>query len=103
MGSRSYTKEFKRQAVELAESLGSSSKAADQLGIPKQSLFTWQSKLIKSSTKSGTDANGVSNDSAVHDELRRLRREVSELRQVNLLLKSAAAFFSQDHLKKNIS
>ena len=36
-------------------------------------------------------------------ELKRLRKKVAELEQVNLLLKSAAAFFSQDHLKKNIS
>jgi len=38
----------------------------------------------------------------MQEELRRLRKEVSELKQVNILLKSAAAFFSQDHLKKNI-
>lgn len=100
MSSRSYTDEFKRQAIKLAESLGSCSKAADQLGIPKQSLFTWQSKISKSTAKTGME---VPNDLAVHDELKRLRREVSELRQVNLILKSAAAFFSQDHLKKNIT
>jgi transposase-like protein len=34
-----------------------------------------------------------------HEELLRLRKEVSELKKVNHILKSAAAFFSQDHLK----
>lgn len=102
MSSRSYTDEFKRQAVELAKTLGSCARAANELGIPKQNLYAWQSKLAKSPTiDTGSDIE--SNDSAVQDELKRLRREVSELRQVNVLLKSAAAFFSQDHLKKNIS
>ena len=33
------------------------------------------------------------------EELARLRRENNELRKVNHILKAAAAFFSQDHLK----
>ena len=33
------------------------------------------------------------------EELKRLRKEVEELKKVNYILKRAAAFFSQDHLK----
>ena len=33
------------------------------------------------------------------EEIKRLRTEVTELKKVNHILKAAAAFFSQDHLK----
>ena len=36
---------------------------------------------------------------SLNDEVRRLQREVAELKKVNHILKAAAAFFSQDHLK----
>jgi transposase-like protein len=35
----------------------------------------------------------------LEEENRLLQKKVKELEQVNLILKKAAAFFSQDHLK----
>jgi transposase-like protein len=62
MANRVYTKEFKTQAVELARSLGSNTKAAEQLGIPAQNIYKWengpsekQSMNINTSKKSETD------------------------------------------------
>jgi transposase len=100
MGSgRSYTAEFKNQAVELADRLGSTSKAAKQLGISDVNIHVWRKKQ---SIGSGTAAHAQQLNSVEQDELKRLRKEVLELKQVNMILKSAAAFFSQDHLKKNM-
>ena len=100
MGSgRSYTMEFKKQAIELAASLGSVSKAAEQLGIPDVNIHAWR----KRHTFDGSTSCKATTLSADQEEIRRLRKEVSDLKQVNLILKSAAAFFSQDHLKKNMS
>lgn len=92
---RVYTIEFKRQALELAESLGNASKAAEQLGISPSCIYQWQSKSEKI-LGPGVSLKPVLSD---QEELQRLRREVSELKKVNHILKSAAAFFSQDHLK----
>jgi transposase len=100
MGSRSYTLEFKRQAVKLAESLGSVMKAAKQLGIPDVNIHSWRKKLRESE---GASSKLTVSTSLESEEIKKLRRENEELKQVNLILKTAAAFFSQDHLKKNIS
>ena len=87
---RKFTDEFKRQAVELSISLGNTKKAAEQLGIRDSIIHAWKSKV--ENYKSGQL-------SAEAEELSRLRKENSELKKVNYILKSAAAFFSQDHLK----
>lgn len=95
MGSRRYTIEFKRQAIELAASLGSVSKAAEQLGIPDVNIHAWRKRLNKNEDK----ISATTTLSAEQEELKRLRKEVAEQKQVIHILKSAAAFFSQDHLK----
>ena len=100
MGGRRYTTEFKRQAVELAESLGSVMKAATQLGIPDVNIHAWRKALRDSKVGVSNLTAGIPVES---EEIKKLRKENAELRQVNLILKTAAAFFSQDHLKKNIS
>ena len=97
MASRSYTAEFKKQAVELAATLGSTKKAADQLGIPDVNISVWKKRL----STSGSKEHGVRKE-APDQELQHLRKENAELKHVNFILKTAAAFFSQDHLKKNI-
>ncbi len=94
MQNRKYTIEFKQQAVELAKSLGSSKKAADQLGISDVNIHVWTKKLA--GEKSPT--NEPRQESA-EEELKRLRRENADQKKVIHILKSAAAFFSQDHLK----
>ncbi len=92
---KAYTIEFKRQALELAASLGNANRAALQLGISSSCIYQWQSKAEKilGSSESRPPAQSE------QEELQRLRREVTELKKVNHILKSAAAFFSQDHLK----
>lgn len=93
MKNRKYTPEFKRQAVELANDLDSTSEAARQLGVSDANIHGWRAKLQKVNDQS---KQKTSNES---EELQRLRRENSDLKKVNHILKAAAAFFSQDHLK----
>ena len=93
---RKYTIEFKRQAVELAVELKSAPKAALQLGVPESNIHNWREKL------SGSVQSNAGRSVTIEtpeEENRRLRRENQELKKVNHILKSAAAFFSQDHLK----
>lgn len=88
--------EFKIQALELAKQTGSMAEAARQLGISDSLLQSWKKKY-----KFSTDPNGKGAGEAIADaeEIKRLRKQVSDLEKSNYILKRAAAFFSQDLLK----
>ena len=92
---RVHTQEFKKQAIKLSEELDSIPRAAEQLGISPVNIYDWKKKLKKIAMSASPD-QGIAAD---REELIKLRKENSELKKVNYILKSAAAFFSQDHLK----
>ena len=92
---RTFTSEFKIQALELAEQIGSTTRAAQQLGIQTERIRAWKKELPVAPTKTRAIAQSV----AESEEIKRLRKQVSELEKTNYILKKAAAFFSQDHLK----
>jgi transposase-like protein len=89
---RQYTLEFKEQAADLARRIGSTN-ASKQLGVPVSSIHQWKKDSVKSEP---INKNGKIN---LEEENRRLQKENDELKKVNHILKRAAAFFSQDHLK----
>ena len=88
---KKYTIEFKQRAVELSKELGSAPKAAEQLGVSEANIYSWRQKFGKAENASITESEA--------EELSRLRKEVQLLKKTNYILKQAAAFFSQDHLK----
>lgn len=92
---RIYTESFRRQAVELAEQLGSPAEAARQLGIDNANIYTWR---MRKKANENEKKQPVATETEA-EELKRLRRENNELRKVNHVLRAATAFFSQDHLK----
>ncbi len=100
---RKYTEEFKRQAVQLAEDLGSAVKAAKQLGISDGNIHNWQVKIrtgqsLAGASKANKPIAVAPVSGSVEEENQRLRRKVAELEKVNHILKAAAAVFSRDHL-----
>ena len=96
MTKRRHTLEFKQQALELAQQLGSIAEAARRLGVSESLLYSWKGKF-----KVSLDPKKKTVKSAMDDaeEIKRLRKENEELKKTNYILKKAAAFFSQDHLK----
>lgn len=93
---KTYTKEFRIEALNLAKELDSYAAAARQLGIEDSLMYSWKRRYnfsIESDSKSAQSAISEA------EELQRLRKENEELKKVNYILKRAAAFFSQDHLK----
>lgn len=90
---RRYTLEFKQQAAELASRVGTT-KAARQLGVPMQTMHSWKRAAVKKDKESKGELDG-----GFQEENKRLRKEVEELKKVNEILRRAAAFFSQAHLK----
>lgn len=90
---RSYSDDFKANAVRLAQSMGRG-KAARHLGVSEATLSNWEktkAKEKKLSAKEQAEAD--------KQELMTLRKENAELKDVVHILKRAAAVFSKDQLK----
>jgi transposase len=88
---RIYPAEFRRDAVAL---VGSSDKTltqvARELGLNRETLRQW----VKQDRIDQGELEGLTGSE--REELRRLRREVAELRMERELLKQAAAFFAKE-------
>jgi transposase len=93
---RTFTQEFKVQAMELAEQMDSVNKAAEKLGIKSDSIRLWRRQLGRNIVKS---TRSVVQAMSEAEEIKKLRKQISDLEKTNYILKKAAAFFSQDHLK----
>ena len=77
-----YPPEFRREAIELLRQGRSARELSESLGVSEQTLRNWrrQDQI----------------DRHERDELARLRRENTRLRQERDLLKRAAAFFATE-------
>jgi transposase len=90
MGRRSFSREFKLSAVKLVQEQGYTVvEAAKSLGVDAGSIRGWVKQLA---TQPGS---GVSSDSAMRAELRRLREENKRLLMEREILKKATAFFAK--------
>jgi transposase len=92
MARKTYTREFKLQAVRmLTEQSLSVSEVARQLGVGENCLRAWR----QAAQVQGGDAfPGQGKLTAEQEELRQLRCEVTRLRAERDLLKKAAAYFA---------
>ena len=92
MARKTYTREFKLQAVRMLTDRGLSvAEVARQLGVGENCLRNWRA----AAQQRGESAfPGQGNLSPAEDELRRLRAEVHRLRAERDLLKKAAAYFA---------
>jgi len=87
---RTFTEEFKREAVRLTESSGRTiAQVADDLGIGLSSLTRWKRIYRDADLLAGPHDD-------VDQELARLRKENELLRQERDLLKKATAFFARE-------
>lgn len=92
---KTFTKEFKLEAVRLLES-GSmnGSDLARELGVRRNMLYKWQKEL---QDKGKVNAFlGAGRKPVSDNELEQLRRENERLKEENEILKKAAAYFAKD-------
>ena len=91
---RVYTKEFKEEAVRLAQTSGKPiTQIARELGISDSAIHGWRKELAEH----GNDAfPGKGHQSELEEENRRLKREVERLQQERDILKKAVSIFSRD-------
>ena len=88
-----YTKEFKLEAIKLAQKSGSIPKTAKELGISDKSLYKWAREHTIDSSKA---FRGKGRLTAEAEELRKLRFENERLKETNDILKKATKFFAQE-------
>ena len=96
---RQYSPEFRQRALRLLDTMMEASdisefeaikSVASKLSISEESARRWRRKAqVDAGERPGTT-------SSEHAEIRKLKREVSELRRANEILKSASAFFAAE-------
>ena len=93
---RTYTPEFKTEAVKLVTEQGYSlAEAARSLGLRDNLLRNWKQALEAQGPQAFP---GPGKLSAVEEELRRLRADNQRLRAERDILKKATAFFAREAL-----
>ena len=94
----SYSNEFKAQAIQLSDEVGTK-KAAAQLGIPYFTLADWRNRVREKieGTVSGSEPTRPLTEQELR--IRELEKENAELRNANEILKDALGFFAKDRRK----
>ncbi len=87
---RSYTEDFKREAVSLVTEQGYKiSEAARSLDIGANLIRRWQQQFEE-------EAGGTRLSGDEREELKRLRKEVRQLRMEKEILKKASQYFARE-------
>ena len=90
---RTYTKEFKLEALELLENSDkTASELERELGITTGMVLKWKQRYKVNKAEGKIEANDLP---AAHAEIRRLKRELAIAEQERDILKKAIAIFSQ--------
>ena len=91
---RKYSKEFQLQAAKLVTEQGYSyDKAAERLGTTGFSVRNWVKKFQQTG-----DLPSKAESQPKMDEIRQLRKELTQLKMENEILKKAAAYFARESL-----
>ena len=93
---KTYTQEFKREAVRLVQTSGKSiAQVARELGISDSSIHQWRKELAEH----GAEAfPGSGHQTVLEEENRRLKRELERTRQERDILKKTVSIFSHGQL-----
>jgi transposase len=94
---RTFTPEFKLEAVRLAAGDRRVSEVARELGLNAEMLRQWKRQAEARAGQAGSDVfPGNGKLTSQDEEIRRLRREVMVLREEREILKKATVFFAKD-------
>jgi len=85
-----YKTEVCKRVVEGGES---AARVARELGVSENTIYTWVNRYRQNSAK---PFSGSGHIKAEDVEVKRLQREVHELREENEILKKAAAYFAKN-------
>lgn len=92
---KTYSEEFKLDAVKRALESPSAAAVARELGINENTLYAWMSKYQKRSGKEQVFP-GSGHLSPEDERIRQLEKENRDLKEEVEILKKAAAFFAKN-------
>ena len=102
---KQYDMEYKIQALKLAHEIGGQ-RAAEELGIPKNTLYGWMHKERQGEIDLGPGSRNPDQALTLSQELTVLRQQVREqekeirrLKELNEFLEEASAFFAASRQK----
>ena len=96
-----YPEDFRREAVALALSSDESrASVARRLGVNETTLRNWVADQLAEEAR---QRDPLAVTTSEFEELRRLRREVEELRTEREILRKAAAYFAQETIRSAAS
>ena len=102
---RKYDEEYKVNAVKLAEKIGAK-KAADELGIPDNTLYGWVRAAKLGHLNVGTgyrtpedNLNLAEENAQLRKQLKEQEKEIKRLNELNEFLEEASAFFAASRRK----
>lgn len=93
---KSYSIEFRTEAVELANREGIA-KASEDLGVHQTTIRNWKKKLQGPNSSSTSKDNSKSYEE-LEKENKRLQKENGYLKDINKILKKSTAIFSADEI-----
>ena len=90
---KTYSLEFKHEAVQLVAKLGTS-EASKQLGVDSTSLRSWRRKY--GDEIDASESNTKMSYADLEKENRRLKKEIGYINEINKVLKKSTAILSSD-------
>lgn len=92
---KSYPESFRREAVRLADQPDrTATEVAKELGIHVGQIYNWRTQFNKLSKHQFTVADGTNYSKEEKVEIRRLKKEIADLKQERDFLKKATAYFA---------
>jgi transposase len=89
-----YTREFKEQAVQLAQTSGKPiTQVARELGISDTRVHQWRKELVQHGKETFP---GSGHQTPLEEENRRLKRELERVQQERDILKKVVSIFSRE-------
>ena len=93
---RSYPESFRCEAVRLADQPGrTAAEVAKELGIHPGQIYNWRTQFNKLSKKQFAVIDGTNYSKAELDEIRKLKKEIADLKEERDFLKKATAYFAK--------
>ena len=94
---KSYSEAFRKQAVKLADQPDrTATDVAKELGIHPGQIYNWRTQFNKLSKGQFTVADGTNYSVAEKAEIRKLKKEIADLKEERDFLKKATAYFAKD-------